>query len=99
MSGDESVDSDGSYNSDNCGASGHRNWRDLKSKQAGEEIAERNIRSYQADLLSNNEVGEEDRFDKERERECRRRNVKLMDAGMKLRPRGHHQGRGAQKTL
>ena len=67
-SGDESVDSDGGYNSDNCGASGHRNWRDLKSKQAGAKIAERNIRSFQADLLSNNEVGEEDRFDKERER-------------------------------
>ncbi len=81
------------------GASGHRNWRDLKSKQAGAEIAERNIRSFQADLLSNNEVGEEDRFDKERERECRRRNVKLMDAGMRSRPNGHHQGRGAQKTL
>jgi hypothetical protein len=40
----------------------------LKSKQAGEEIAKRNIRSFQADMLSNNEVGEEDRFDKERER-------------------------------
>ncbi len=26
------------------------------------------FRSFQADLLSNNEVGEEDRFDKERER-------------------------------
>ena len=40
----------------------------MKSTQAGEEIAERNIRCFQADLLSNNEVGEEDRFDKERER-------------------------------
>jgi hypothetical protein len=67
-SGDKSVDSDGGYNSDNCGESGHRNWRDLKSKQAGEEIAKRNIRSFQADLLSNNEVGEESRFDKETER-------------------------------
>ncbi len=67
LSGDESVDSDGGYNSDNCGESGCRNWRDLKSKQAGEEIAERNIRSFQVDLLSNDEVGEEDRFDKERE--------------------------------
>ena len=68
LSGDESVDSDGGYNSDNCGASGRRNWKDLKSKQAGEEIAQRNTQSFQADLLSNNEVGEEDRFDKERER-------------------------------
>ncbi len=68
LSWDESVDSDGGYNSDNWGASGRRNWKDLKSKQAGEEIAKRNIRSFQADMLSNNEVGEEDRFDKERER-------------------------------
>ncbi len=67
-SGDESIDSDGGYNSDNFGESGRMNWRDLKSKQAGEEIAKRNIRSFQADLLSNDEVGEENRFDKERER-------------------------------
>ncbi len=65
---DESIDSDGGYNSDNCGACGHRNWRDLKSKQAGEEIAERNIRSFMVGMLNNDEVEEEDRFDKERER-------------------------------
>ena len=96
---DESIDSDGGYNSDNCGASGRRNWKDLKSKQAGEEIAQRNSKSFMADYLSDGEVGEENKFDKERERECTRRNVKLMDAGMKLRPHRHHQGRGAQKTL
>jgi hypothetical protein len=96
---DESIDTDGGYNSGNCSASGCRNWKDLKSKQAGEEIAQRNTQSFMADFLSNDEVGEEDRFDKERERECRRRNVKLMDAGMKLRPHGHHQERGKQKTL
>ena len=53
---DESIDSDGGYNSDNCGASGRRNWKDLKSKQAGEEIAERNTRSFMADMLSNSAV-------------------------------------------
>ena len=42
---DESTDTDGGYNSDNCGASGRRNWKDLKSKQAGEEIAQRNTQS------------------------------------------------------
>jgi hypothetical protein len=65
---DESIDADGGYNSDNCGASGRRNWKDLKSKQAGEEIAQRYTQSFMADFLSNHEVGEEDRFDKERER-------------------------------
>jgi hypothetical protein len=40
----------------------------LKSKQAGEEIAQINTQSFMADFLSNDEVGEEDRFDKERER-------------------------------
>ncbi len=65
---DESIESNGGYNSDNCGASGHRNWRDLKSKQAGDEIAKRNTRTFMADMLRNDEVGEENRFDKERER-------------------------------
>ena len=97
-SGDESVDSDGGYNSDNCGESGRRNWRDLKSKQAGAEIAERNIRSFQADLLSNNEVGEEDRFDKERER-MQKKKRKADGRRNEVDAKGHHQGRGAQKTL
>jgi hypothetical protein len=70
---DKSIDSDGGYNSDNCGASGHRNWNDLKSKQAGEEIAQRNTQSFMADFLSNDEVGEEDRFDKEKERMQKKR--------------------------
>ena len=95
---DESIDTDGGCNSDNCGASGCRNWKDLKSKQAGEEIAQRNTQSFMADYLSNDQVGEDDKFDR-RESKCTRRNVKLMGAGMKLRPHGHHQGRGAQKTL
>ncbi len=65
---DESIDTDGGYNSDNCGVSGRRNWKDLKSKQAGEKIAQRNTQSFMVDFLSNGEVGEEDKFDKERER-------------------------------
>ena len=92
---DKSTNTDGGYNSDNCGASWLRNWKDLKSKQVGEETGQR----FLADYLSNGEVGEDDKFDKERERECTRRTVKLMGARMKLRPHGHHQGRGTQKTI
>ena len=55
---------DGGYNSGNCGASGRRNWKDLKRKQAGEETTQR----FMADYLSNGEVGEDDKFDKERVR-------------------------------
>jgi hypothetical protein len=102
LSGDKSVDSEGGYNSYNCGESGRRNWRDLKSKQAGEEIAERNIRSFQADLLSNDEVGEESRFDKGRERMQKKKHKAdrcRNEIEAKLRPNGHHHGRGAQKTL
>ncbi len=62
---DESIDTDGGCNSDNCGASGCRNWKDLKSKQAGEEIAQRNTQSFMADYMSNGKVGEDDKFDKE----------------------------------
>ncbi len=50
-SGDESVDSDGGHNSDNCGASGPRNWIDLKSKQAGAEFAERNFPEFSGRLV------------------------------------------------
>ena len=87
---EESADTDGGYNSDNCGASGHRNWKELKSKQADEETTQR----FMADNLSNGEVGEDEKFDKERER-MHKKKRKLMDAGMKLRSHGHHQGRGA----
>ncbi len=61
----KSIDTDGGYNSDNCGASVRRNWKDLKRKQASEE----NTQRFMADYLSNGEVGKDDKFDKERERE------------------------------
>ena len=49
---------DGGYNSGNCGASGRRNWKDLKRKQAGEETTQR----FMADYLSNGEVGEDNKL-------------------------------------
>ena len=63
---------DGGYNSGNCGASGRRNWKDLKRKQAGEETTQR----FMADYLSNGEVGEDNKFDKERERMHKKKHTK-----------------------
>ena len=61
---EESADMDGDYNSDNYGASGHRNWKELKSKQSGGLTGGRLLE----DNLSNGEVVEDKEFDKERER-------------------------------
>ena len=52
---EESADMDGGYDSDNYGASGHRNLKELKSKQAGELTGGRLLE----DNLSNGEVGED----------------------------------------
>jgi hypothetical protein len=66
---DKSIDTGGGYNSDNCGASGCRNWKDLKSKQAGEETTQR----FMADFLSDDEFGADNNFDKEIERMHKRK--------------------------
>ncbi len=100
FSEEESTDRDGGYDSDRCGPSGHRNWKDLKSKQAGG----RTGRILLEDNLSYDEVGEDDKIDKERERECARRArriIKMMNARMKLRPQinGRPQRRAALKAL
>jgi hypothetical protein len=76
LSEDKSIDTDDGYNSDNCDASGCRNWKDLKSKQAGEENIQRNTQRFMADYLSNGEVGEDNKFDKERERMHKKKHTK-----------------------
>ena len=63
-SDEESADTDGGYYSDKYGASGHRNWKELKSKQAGGLTGGRLLE----DNLSNGEVGEDEQFDKVRKR-------------------------------
>ena len=97
---EESVDTDGGYDTDRCGSSGHMNWKDLKSKQAGRQTG----RILLDDNMSNDEVGEEEKFDREREKKRARRarrTIKLMNARMKLRPRTnkHPQGRAPLKAL
>ncbi len=61
---EKSAIKDGGCNSDRCIPSGCRNWKDLKRKQAGGQTGHILLE----DNLSNDEVGEENKFDKERER-------------------------------
>ncbi len=69
---EESVDTDGGYDTDRCGSSGHMNWKDLKSKQAGRQTG----RILLDDNMSNDEVGEEEKFDREREKKTRKKSKK-----------------------
>ena len=59
---EESANKDGGCDSDRCIPSGCRNWKDLKRKQAGGQTGHILLE----DNLSNDEVGEENKFDKGR---------------------------------
>ena len=65
---EESANMDGGYASDNCGASGHRNWKELKIKQAGGLTGRR----FLEEDFRNDEVGEDDKIDNVRKRICKK---------------------------
>jgi hypothetical protein len=67
---DESGNLNNGYDTDRCGRRGRSNWKDMKSKQHGEQTVRRLMEEE-----SNDGVGEDDKFDKERE-ETRKKSKK-----------------------